>query len=310
VRGLGGSMGRIRIGNSGWSYKDWIGPFYPEKMVQKDLLRYYFSRFDTVEVNSTFYNTPKMKTVKSWAKEASNWEGREFTVKVPSRISHELCMKEDPDQLFTGLDEFRKAVLDPLNDQDALGAVLFQASPYFTVRGDIKYKMKSEPKVPLPEYVLGMKRLKELCEKVTSLPGAQALELRNSSWLNEDLRLRGEARDILREFGIALVVVDGPSFPWFEEETARHSYIRFHGRNKEVWFRSKSDDPNARYFYDYSENELSLRLRSIKIISSKGDQDTRIYFNNHPKGMAPNNASKMMEMLGVSAPIGALDRFW
>lgn len=303
-------MGRIRIGNSGWFYKDWIGPFYPKKMAQKDLLRYYFSRFDTVEVNSTFYNIPKFTTVLGWAKEASNWEGREFTVKVPSRISHVLCMEEDPDNLFLGLDNFKKTVLDPLSDQGALGAVLFQASPYFTVRGDIKYKMKSEPKVPLPEYVLGMKRLKELCEKASSLPGSQALELRNSSWLNEDLRLREEARDIFREFGIALVVVDGPSFPWFTEETSRHSYIRFHGRNKEDWFKTNTDDPNARYFYDYHERELSQRLESIKIIASKGDQETRIYFNNHPKGMAPNNASKMRDMLGVNAPVGALDRFW
>lgn len=303
-------MGQIRVGNSGWSYKDWVGTFYPERAIRKNFLKYYLSRFDTVEVNSTFYNIPKISTVKSWAKEASNWEGREFTVKVPSRVSHDLCMEEEPGGLMRGLDQFKDAVLDPLFQENTLGAVLFQASPYFTVRGDIKYKMKSEPKVPLPEYILGLKRLKELCEKLSSLPGAQALELRNSSWLNEELRLMGEARDILREFGVALVVVDGPSFPWLAEETARHSYIRFHGRNKEAWFRISSDDPNARYFYNYSENEMLKRKDPIKIIASKGDQETRIYFNNHPKGMAPNNASKMMELLGVPTPAGALDRFW
>jgi uncharacterized protein YecE (DUF72 family) len=303
-------MGRIRIGNSGWSYKDWVGPFYPGKMAQREFLKYYFSRFDTVEVNSTFYNVPKSSTVAGWAKEASNWEKRELTVKVPSRISHELCMKEESDDLIGGLEGFEKAVLDPLADRDVLGAVLFQASPYFTVRGDIKYKMKSEPKVPLPEYVLGLKRLRELCEILSSLPGDQALELRNSSWLNEDLRLMGEARDILRNHGIALVVVDGPSFPWFSEETSRHNYIRFHGRNKEAWFKSSNDDPNARYYYDYKEIEMNQRLDPIKIIASRGDRDTRIYFNNHPKGMAPNNAVKMMELLGVASPVGALDRFW
>lgn len=303
-------MGRIRIGNSGWSYKDWVGPFYPGKMPQREFLKFYFSKFDTVEINSTFYNIPRSTTVVNWAKEAAKWEGRELTVKVPSKVSHVLCMEEDPDHLYLGLEEFKKAVLDPLSEHDVLGAVLFQASPYFTVRGDIKYKMKSEPKVPLPEYVLGLKRLRDLCEKLSDLPGAHALELRNSSWLNEDLRLMGEARNILREFGIALVVVDGPSFPWFAEETARHNYIRFHGRNKEDWFRDNSEDPNARYYYNYSEEELIQRKEPLKIIASKGDQDTRIYFNNHPKGMAPNNAVKMMELLGVAAPVGALDRFW
>jgi uncharacterized protein YecE (DUF72 family) len=303
-------MGHIRIGTSGWSYEDWIGPFYPQKMTQRSFLKFYLSRFDTVEVNSTFYNVPKLSSVEGWAKEASHWEGREFTVKVPSRVSHELCMEEDPDDLFKGLDDFKEAVLEPLSDRNTLGAVLFQASPYFTMRGDIKYKMKSEPRVPLPEYGMGLKRLKELCQKLSTLPGSHALELRNSSWLNEDLRLNGGARDVLREFGIALVVVDGPSFPWFSEETARHSYIRFHGRNKEEWFRTTNDDPNARYFYDYPESEIMERKDPIKIIASKGDQETRIYFNNHPKGMAPNNAFKMMELLGVNAPVGALDRFW
>jgi uncharacterized protein YecE (DUF72 family) len=279
-------------------------------MPQKEFLKYYFSKFDTVEINSTFYNVPRPSTVKGWAREAANWEGREVTVKVPSRISHVSCMEEDPDALLKGLDGFERDVLSPLADQGALGAVLFQASPYFTVRGDIKYKMKSEPKVPLPEYILGSKRLEELCEKLSSLPGAQALELRNSSWLNEDLRLMDEARNILRRFGIALVVVDGPSFPWFSEDTARHNYIRFHGRNKEDWFRSNSDDPNARYFYNYSDDELAQRLDPLKMIAAKGDQDTRIYFNNHPRGMAPNNAVKLMELLGVTSPVGALDRFW
>jgi uncharacterized protein YecE (DUF72 family) len=279
-------------------------------MSQREFLKYYFSRFDTVEINSTFYNTPKLSTVKGWAREAANWEGRELTVKVPSKISHVQCMEEDPEGLFAGLEDFKRSTLGPLDDHGTLGAVLFQASPYFTVRGDIKYKMKSEPKVPLPEYVLGLKRLRELCEKLSSLPGAHALELRNSSWLNEDLRLMDEARNILRNFGIALVVVDGPSFPWFSVDTARHSYVRFHGRNKEDWFKTNSEDPNARYYYNYSERELSERLEPLKIIASKGDQDTRIYFNNHPKGMAPNNAVKIMELLGVTAPVGALDRFW
>jgi uncharacterized protein YecE (DUF72 family) len=303
-------MGHIRIGTSGWSYKDWVGPFYPDRMAQRSFLNFYLSRFATVEINSTFYNVPKLTTVKGWAKEASKWEGREYTVKVPSRVSHEQCMDEGPERLVKGLDGFKEAVLAPLSDQNTLGAVLFQASPYFTMRGDIKYKMKSEPKVPLPEYILGLKRLKELCEKLTSLPGDHAIEFRNSSWLNEDLRLIGEARDVLREFGVALAVVDGPSFPWFSEETARHAYVRFHGRNKEAWFKSTDEDPSARYYYNYSDEGLLQRKDPLKIIASKGDHDTRIYFNNHPKGMAPNNAVKMMEMLGVSAPTGTLDRFW
>ncbi|MBN1391106.1 MAG: DUF72 domain-containing protein [Candidatus Thermoplasmatota archaeon] len=302
-------MGRIRIGNSGWSYKDWLGPVYPEGCPSKDLLGYYFSMFDTVEVNSTFYTTPSSSAVQAWSRTARTFNKRELTVKVPGRISHESCMEDEPVDMFRALDEFDRAVLSPLKDDGVLGAVLFQASPYFTVRGDIKYKMKAEPRVPLPGYVLGLKRLRELGEKMASLPGYPALELRNSSWLNEELRLIEEARDILREFGIALVVVDGPSFPWFTEETARHTYIRFHGRNKEAWFRTHGEGEDERYSYDYPESELRERLDPLRIMASKVDRDTRIYFNNHPRGMAPKNAIRMRELLGLSAPPGALDNF-
>jgi uncharacterized protein YecE (DUF72 family) len=303
-------MGRIRVGNSGWSYDDWIGPFYPERATKKELLRIYFSRFETVEVNSTFYHVPAKGTVISWAREATNWDKRELTIKLPSRVSHDLCMKEEPDEFERELDRFKEIVIDPLVDHGSMGALLFQASPYFSVRGDIKYKMKSPPKVPLPEYSFGIKRLSEIGAKISSLVENPVIEFRNSSWLTEDLHLLGEARDILRENGVALAVVDGPSFPWFSEETSRHNYIRFHGRNKEAWFKGVEDDPSARYLYDYSAGELGERLDPIRIMASKVDQDTRIYFNNHPKGLAPNNAQKLMELLNIQRPSGPLDRFW
>jgi len=302
-------MGKIRIGNSGWSYDDWMGPFYPETSSRKDLLSIYFSRFDTVEVNSTFYKVPAEGTVLSWAREASRWGSRELTIKIPGRISHELSMKEDPSLFERELDSFGEKVTVPLEDHGVMGALLFQASPYFAVRGDIKYRMKSPPRVPLPEYSLGLRRLSEIALKISDLARYPAIELRNSSWLTEDLHLIGEARDVLRSHGVALAVVDGPSFPWLPEETSRHNYIRFHGRNKEDWFRGGEEDPGARYLYDYSADELEEKLDPIRIMASRVDRDTRIYFNNHPKGMAPNNALKMMELLDVPKPAEALDRF-
>lgn len=300
-------MGSIRIGNSGWSYDDWIGPFYPEGTKKDEMLRYYLSRFETVEVNSTFCIIPSKRTVMKWAKECSNFKSREITIKAPMTISHELAMEDAPERMEKALISFSNEVLEPLSDQGVLGAVLFQASPYFTVRGDIKYKMKSEPVVPLPKYVLGIKRLGEIAGCLAQLPGEPALELRNSAWLNEDLRLRGEAVDVLRENGTALAVIDGPSFPWFSEETSRHAYIRFHGRNKEGWFRSDELDREARYQYEYDENELRSRMDDLKIISSKVGDDTRVFFNNHPRGMAPKNAMMLMDILDIDHPRGPLD---
>ncbi|MEA3559189.1 MAG: DUF72 domain-containing protein [Candidatus Thermoplasmatota archaeon] len=303
-------MGSIRIGNSGWSYKDWIGPFYPGGTSSRDMLGIYFSRFDIVEVNSTFYDVPKRSTVEAWARECSRWEGREITIKIPRVISHDMTMDEDASRMVSELVKFEKAVLMPLDDAGVLGAVLFQASPYFTVRGDIKYKARSRPMVPVPGYILGMKRLKEISECLRSLPGEPAIELRNSSWLNEELGLRREAVDILLQNGVTLVTVDGPSFPWLSEETSRYNYIRFHGRNKEGWFRTNESDPSARYDHCYTDEELLSREEEIRIMASKVGNDTRIFFNNHPRGMAPKNASRLKEMLGIPDPIGAFDRFW
>ena len=303
-------MGRTRIGNSGWSYTDWIGSFYPRGTSSSNMLPLYLSRFDTVEVNSTYYSIPGPQMVKRWADEARRWDGREICVKVPGEVSHDAAMKNDPDIMRSRYARFAEAVLRPLSDAGVLGAVLFQASPYFVMRGDIKYRMKSEPKVPLPEYVLGTKKLNEVLEMMSAHPGDVVLELRNSSWIDEEFGLSKEAMDALRAHGAALAVIDGPSFPWIEVETARHNYIRFHGRNKEDWYKGGERSPFGRYEYRYSRAELEGRAKMIKVLTSKVDRDTRIMFNNHPKGYAPMNAIEMMDLLGVERPKGAIDGLW
>ncbi|MCU0799827.1 MAG: DUF72 domain-containing protein [Candidatus Thermoplasmatota archaeon] len=302
-------MGKIKVGSSGWSYKDWVGPFYPAGSRDQELLSIYFSRMSTVEVNTTFYNIPQPGTVKKWGSEAARWPGREICVKVPGKASHEAAMDDGPEGLRKVLSEFDRTVLRPLFEAGVLGAVLFQASPYFTLRGDIKYKMKSEPVVPIPKYTMGIKRLGEVLDALSSLPGDQVLELRHSSWLDEENRLIGEARDLLRSRGVALAVVDGPSFPWLEEATSRHNYFRFHGRNRSDWFKGGERDPTERYDYRYSPEELEQRAPRIRVIDSIGDKGTRVMFNNHPRGNAPMNALEMMELLGVGPLASAFEGF-
>jgi len=302
-------MGKIKVGSSGWSYKDWVGPFYPAGSRDQDLLSIYFSRLSTLEVNTTFYNIPKAGTVMKWGAEAARWPGREICVKVPGKASHEAAMDEGPEGLRRELSDFERTVLGPLSDAGVLGAVLFQASPYFTLRGDIKYKMKSEPVVPLPKYSMGIKRLGEVLDALSALPGDQVLELRHSSWLDEENRLIGEARDLLQSRGVALAVVDGPSFPWLEEATSRHNYFRFHGRNRADWFKGGERDPTERYDYRYSPEELGQRAPRIRVIDSIGDKGTRVMFNNHPRGNAPMNALEMMELLGVGPLASAFEGF-
>ncbi len=77
----------VRVGTSGWSYKSWVGVFYPDGTAPADDLRRYAEHFDTVEVDSTFYRTPTARMVDGWA--AATPPGFVFAAKVPQVITHE-----------------------------------------------------------------------------------------------------------------------------------------------------------------------------------------------------------------------------
>src|SRR5262245_53365097 len=77
---------RFFVGTSGYSYKEWKGTFYPEKLPQKEMLGYYAQRFSTVEVNNTFYQMPKVSILESWAQQVPA-EFR-FVLKAPQKITH------------------------------------------------------------------------------------------------------------------------------------------------------------------------------------------------------------------------------
>ncbi|MGH7726450.1 MAG: DUF72 domain-containing protein [Candidatus Eiseniibacteriota bacterium] len=87
---------RIRVGTSGWSYPGWKGAFYPEKIAAKDMLRFYGTRFSTVEVNNTFYRMPKKNVLESWAADVP--DDFSFVLKASQRITHMRRLKgvEEP----------------------------------------------------------------------------------------------------------------------------------------------------------------------------------------------------------------------
>src|SRR5687767_2749009 len=107
----------IRIGTSGFSYADWKGYFYPAEIKQGEMLRYYSRRFQTVEVNSTYYRMPTPATLVQMARKVP--DGFDFSVKAPGEITHG---EECPPEAFR---QFRDA-LEPLQEAEMLGAVLAQ----------------------------------------------------------------------------------------------------------------------------------------------------------------------------------------
>jgi uncharacterized protein YecE (DUF72 family) len=87
---------KILAGTSGFSYKEWKGGFYPEKLPQKDMLAFYASRLPAVEINNTFYRLPKVSVLEGWAEQVP--EGFRFVLKASRRITHFKRLKEAGDE--------------------------------------------------------------------------------------------------------------------------------------------------------------------------------------------------------------------
>jgi uncharacterized protein YecE (DUF72 family) len=112
---------RLHVGTSGYSYKEWKGPFYPEKLAAKDMLSYYGERLGAVEINNTFYRLPKTSVLESWAEQVPS--DFRFAIKASRRITHFARLKPEASEPT----EYLLSTLRILEQR--LGAVLFQLPP-------------------------------------------------------------------------------------------------------------------------------------------------------------------------------------
>jgi uncharacterized protein YecE (DUF72 family) len=158
-------------GTSGYSYKEWAGSFYPEKLPASEMLRHYAQRLPTVEINNTFYRMPAEALLARWAEEVP--AGFTFTLKAPRRITHIKRIKG----VEADVAEFSRRA-NALGDR--LGMFLFQLPP--TLRKDL-------PR--LRDFLAGLP------------PGRRvALEFRHKSWQDD------EVYEALRAHGAALCVAE------------------------------------------------------------------------------------------------------
>jgi uncharacterized protein YecE (DUF72 family) len=185
-------MSQLRIGCSGWTYKDWKGPFYPPEVPDRARLEYYATRFDTAEINASFYRLPSEACVEGWARRAP--EGFIFAWKVSRFITHNKKLKdcEDSVALVFG----RMAPLD-----DHYGPALIQLPPQLR-RND--------------ERLAGFLKLLPKGKRHT-------VEFRHPSWY-EPAVFR-----ILTDFDAALCISDHHSAPSPWEITSSWVYVRGHG---------------------------------------------------------------------------------
>ncbi len=197
----------LRIGTSGYSFKDWKGNFYPEKLSQQQMLPFYAERFDTVEVNYTYYRQPTEKSMAGMA--AKTPPGFTFFVKAFGDFTH----KGD----LSGHDEF-VAGIAPMQEAGKLAGLLFQFPQSFKrTTANRRY----------------LARVTEEFAGQSAAGLALAFEFRDGSWNHEDVYRS------LEERGVALVCVDQPEvstlFPRLARATSDIGYVRFHSRNGDNW---------------------------------------------------------------------------
>jgi uncharacterized protein YecE (DUF72 family) len=213
----------MRIGCSGWNYSDWRnGVFYPPRLAQRRWLDYYAERFDTVEVNATFYRLPRRSAVANWVEQSP--PGFLFSVKASRYLTHIKRLRH----LGPGLERFY-ACIEPLLESSKLGPILWQLPPNFR-RDD-----------------------ERLAAALEQLPSGQrhCIEFRHESWFVD------ETYALLRKHGVALVIGDRPEVHAFQshELTADWTFVRFHSgtRGRRGNYSDAELDEWAARFADWSK---------------------------------------------------------
>lgn len=280
-------MSRTYIGTAGFSYKDWIGTFYPRGMKKSQHpLSYYARYFDCCEINTTFYGHLKPEWGKKWCDlVAAECPDFQFTAKLNQAFTHApaAVVQSTSSETIRPLPEdevLAKKGLDSLAERGRLGALLAQFP--------ISFKNTD----PNRNY------LSRLIERFREYP--LVVEVRHLSW---------NIAEVLAEFAekqVAFCNIDqpllgraiGPS----QHVTSPVAYVRMHGRNYKEWF--ESDNRNDRYNYLYTEKEVADWAERVKEMRPRADK-TFVITNNHYKGQAAANALEIKELLTgekVNAP--------
>jgi len=263
------SASTIRVGPAGWSYADWAGFVYPARKPAGFHEAAYLSEFfDTIEINTSFYQPLRPEHCRHWIELVSANPRFVFTAKLWQRFTHDTN---------TGAEDERavRAGFDVLRDAGKLGAVLLQFPfSFHRTEENIAY-------------------LEKLLKQFSDYP--LVVEVRHATWNDKAFYA------MLHERGVGFCNIDQPvigrSMKPSERSTARVAYVRLHGRRYVTWF---SDDPatppSERYNYLYTEQELEPWAARIHHVAEGGDS-TFVITNNHFEGKAIVNALQLIHLL-------------
>lgn len=250
---------RIRLGTQGWNYDAWVAPFYPVGTRPADYLAVYARAFDTVEVDSTFYAVPPVKTVRGWYDRTP--EEFSFALKLPQEITHERRLRD-----YAGVAELFFDRARELGTK--LGPVLVQLGPDF-----------------------GPAELPALANMLPTLPRdiKFAIEFRQRAWINDGVLA------LLAEHGVALTLTDARWVPRKQmlalagRPTADFTYIRWMGGNRDIVDYSRIQIDRSRELEQWAGVLATLAKVRVKVYG---------YVNNHFAGHSPQSVRELQRMLG------------
>ncbi|MDY6951423.1 MAG: DUF72 domain-containing protein [Thermodesulfobacteriota bacterium] len=292
-------MKKTRVGTASWTDKTLIksGTFYPRQVTTAEgRLKFYAEHFDTVEVDSSYYALPSERNAVLWAqrtppgfvfhiKAYSMLTGHPTLVKsipkvlqgeLPRAILEKAQAKAFPKEVVEAAFDMFQSALKPLKEAGKLGGLLFQFPPWF---------------VPSARTYGWLELVRE---KLSDQ--ALAVEFRNWQWITSPEKER--ALRFLKEHHMSYVIIDAPWIKGWEAPlavTAPMVYIRFHGRNRENWFK-KGVATVERYRYLYNEKELERWAEKVKKVHGKADE-TFVLFNNCYENYGVKNAKALKRLL-------------
>ncbi len=265
-------MRDIRVGPAGWSYSDWSGYVYPTPRPKGFHEATYLAQFfDTIEINTSFYQPLNPEHAKQWLDRVSANPRFVFTAKLWQRFTHDPSATPEDERAV-------RAGFDVLHEAGKLGAVLVQFPFAFHRTAETTAYLDA------------------VLRRFADYP--LAVEVRHATWNDP------EVFALLREHHAAFCNIDQPiigrSLEPSGEITSPIGYVRLHGRRYDTWF---SDDPEVppheRYNYLYSAKELAPWADRIKSVAEQ-TRKTFVITNNHYLGKAVVNALELISMLKSS----------
>ena len=284
-----------RVGISGWRYAPWRGRFYPRGLAQKNELAYAAERFNTIELNGSFYSLQRPESYARWRREAPG--DFVFAVKGSRYITHMLRLRG----VEAALANFFASGIFALEEK--IGPFLWQLPPTFQYDHERLEAFFSQ----LPRTGDEARRLaRKHDERVNGrarLKAEPRQKLRHAIEVRQESFAREEFVDLLRARRIALVVADtAGKWPFMEDVTADFVYVRLHG-DKKIYESGYSDaalDVWARKIRAWLEGGQSTDAATVssKPARSRARREVFVYFDNDVKVHAPYDAMRLAQRIG------------